>query len=82
MGGRFLAAHREEFLAAHHKRSNVESAFSAIKGEFGEHLRSRTSIAQVNKILAKLIGYNLTVLVREVFENGIAPSFVNQHSAA
>ena len=75
-------AHREEFMAAYHKRSNVESAFSAIKRKFGEHVRSRTTVAQVNEILAKLICYNLTVVVHEMFKNGIAPSFVNQNSAA
>ncbi len=32
-------------------------------------------MAQVNEILAKLICYNLTVVVHEMFENGIAPSF-------
>ncbi len=41
-----------------------------------------TQVAQVNEILAKLICHNLTVVVHEMFENGIAPSFVNQNSAA
>ncbi len=68
-------ANREEFDRNYHKRSNVESAFSAIKRKFGEHVRSRTPVAQVNEILAKLICYNLTVVVHEMFENGIAPTF-------
>jgi transposase len=68
-------AHQPEFLAAYHKRSNVESAFSAIKRKFGEHVRSRTPVAQVNEIRCKLICYNLTVVVHEMFENGIAPAF-------
>ena len=75
-------ANREEFDRRYHLRSNVESAFSAIKRKFGEHVRSRTPAAQVNEILAKLICYNLTVVVHEMYENGIAPAFVNQNSAA
>lgn len=69
-------ANREEFDRNYHKRSNVESVFSALKRKFGENVRSRTPVAQVNEILCKLIAYNLTVVVHEMFENGIAPSFV------
>jgi len=69
-------ANREEFDRNYHKRSNVESVFSALKRKFGENVRSRTPTAQVNEILCKLIAYNLTVVVHEMFENGIAPSFV------
>ena len=32
-------------------------------------------MAQVNEILCKLIAYNLTVVVHEMFENGITASF-------
>jgi transposase len=69
-------ANRGEFDRRYHRRSNVESVFSAIKRKFGENIRSRTPAAQVNEVLCKLIAYNLTVVVHEVFENGIAPSFV------
>lgn len=68
-------ANREEFDRKYHKRSNVESVFSALKRKFGENIRSRTSVAQVNEVLCKLIAYNLTVVVHEMHENGIAPSF-------
>ena len=30
----------------------------------------------MNEVLCKFIAYNLTVLVHEMFEHGIAPSFV------
>ena len=75
-------ANREEFDRRYHLRSNVESTFSAIKRKFGEHVRSRTPAAQVNEILCKLIAYNLTVVVHEMFENRIAPNFVNQNPKA
>ncbi len=71
-------ANRETFDRNYHQRSNVESMFSALKRKFGENIRSRTPVAQVNEVLCKLIAYNLTVVVHEMFENGIAPSFVKQ----
>ncbi|HLY77457.1 MAG TPA: transposase, partial [Thermoplasmata archaeon] len=75
-------ANREEFDRNYHKRSNVESVFSALKRKFGENIRSRKPVAQVNEILCKLIAYNLTVVVHEMFENGIAPNFVNRNVKA
>ena len=68
-------ANREEFDRNYHKRSNVESVFSALKRKFGENIRSKNKVAQVNEVLCKLIAYNLTVVVHEMFENGIAPHF-------
>ncbi len=68
-------ANREEFDRSYHRRSNVEAVFSALKRKFGENIRSRTKVAQMNEVLCKLIAYNLTVLVHEMFENGIAPQF-------
>jgi transposase len=68
-------ANRAEFDRNYHRRSNVESVFSALKRKFGENIRSRTPVAQVNEVLCKLIAYNLTVVVHEMFENGIAPDF-------
>ncbi len=71
-------ANREEFDRNYHKRSNAEAVFSALKRKFGENIRSRTPVAQVNEILCKLIAYNLTVVVHEMFENGIAVNFGRQ----
>jgi len=68
-------ANREEFERSYHRRSNVEAVFSALKRKFGENVRSRTPAAQVNEIISKLICYNLTVVVHEMFEHGIAPDF-------
>ncbi len=68
-------ANRDVFEQSYHRRSNVESVFSALKRKFGENIRSRTHVAQVNEILCKLIAYNLTVVVHEMFENGIVPVF-------
>ncbi|MFZ0892281.1 MAG: transposase [Thermoplasmata archaeon] len=73
-------ANRPEFDRKYHRRSNVESVFSALKRKFGENVRSRTPVAQVNEIICKLIAYNLTVVVHEMFENAIAPVFENPES--
>ncbi|MCI4327652.1 MAG: transposase [Thermoplasmata archaeon] len=75
-------ANREEFDRNYHRRSNVESVFSALKRKFGENIRSRTPTAQVNEVICKLIAYNLTVVVHEMFENGIAPEFVKHDKPA
>jgi len=73
---------REEFDSDYHKRSNVESIFSALKRKFGENVRSRNPTAQVNEILCKLICYNLSVVVHEMFEHGIAPTFQDRPGEA
>jgi transposase len=66
---------QEEFLAHYHKRSNVESTFSAIKRKFGGSVRSKRFTAQTNEILCKILCHNLTVLVHAMHELGIEPSF-------
>jgi transposase len=72
----FFQMHREEFEAKYHARSNVESVFSALKRKFGETLRSKNPVAQENELLAKVLAYNLTVLIHEIFEHGIIPDFL------
>jgi transposase len=72
----FFQMNREAFEARYHKRSNIEAAISSIKKKLGETIRSRTRIAQENELLCKLIAYNLTVVIHEMFENGINPAWV------
>jgi transposase len=66
---------REEFLQHYHKRSNVESAFSMLKRKFGDSLRSKTPTAMVNESLCKVLCHNLVVLIHEMHELGIEPTF-------
>jgi len=66
---------QEEFLAHYHRRSNVESTFSAIKRKFGGSVRSKRFTAQVTEILLKALLHNLTMLVHAMHELGIEPSF-------
>ena len=53
----------ELFIEHYHKRSNVESTNAAIKRKFGETLKSNNQVAQVNELFAKIIAYNLTVII-------------------
>jgi len=70
-----FALNREDFCEHYHKRSNVEATFSAIKRVFGDSVRSRTPIAQINEVLLKVLCHNLRVLIHEAHELGIAPMF-------
>ena len=72
---------QDEFQAAYHKRSNVESVFSSVKRKFGGAVRSKSYTAQVNEILCKLLCHNLSCLVLAMHELGIAPSFVEKAAA-
>lgn len=71
----FYQFKRDEFLAHYHKRSNVETAFSMIKGKFGGHVRSKTNRAQENEVLCKILAHNLCCLVMSMHELGIDPKF-------
>ncbi len=39
-----------EFFEHYHKRSNVETTFMAIKTKFGDTLKSKNEVAQVNEL--------------------------------
>lgn len=73
-----FSAHREEFLASYHQRSNSESTFSAIKRMFGGSVRSKKHAAQVNEVLAKALCYNLSRVTHAIYELGIATRFGSQ----
>jgi transposase len=66
---------REEFLKAYHKRSNVESTFSAIKRVFGDSVRSKTTRAQINEVLFKVLAHNIRCVIHTMYELGIEPRF-------
>lgn len=71
----YFMYNREEFLAHYHKRSNVESTFSMMKRKFGDSVRSKTDVAMVNEVLCKILCHNLVVLIHEMHELGIEPTF-------
>ncbi|MFI5395423.1 MAG: transposase [Candidatus Binatia bacterium] len=71
----FYSFHREQFLRVYHQRSNVESTFSAIKRKFGEFLRSKTPVAQINELLLKFVAHNVVCVIHSMHELGINPAF-------
>ena len=71
----FFMLNREEFLQHYHKRSNSETVFHMIKSKFGDSVRSKEWTSQVNEVLLKVLCHNITVLVHEMFELGLKPSF-------
>jgi transposase len=76
----YFQINRDDFMEHYHKRSNIEATNAAIKRKFGETLKSKNPVAQVNELLAKIIAYDLTVVIHEMYENGIHPEFLQLKS--
>jgi transposase len=74
----YFQLNRDDFMVHYHKRSNIEATNAATKRKFGETLKSKNPTAQVNELLAKIVAYNLTVVIHEMYENGINPDFLHQ----
>ena len=66
---------QSHFMASYHKRSNVESTFSMIKAKFGDRLRNKTTTAQINEALCKVLAHNLCCVIQSIYELGIEPTF-------
>ena len=71
----FYNFNREAFLEHYHKRSNVETVFSMIKMKFGGSVRAKTSVAQVNEVLCKILCHNICVLISSIYELELEPIF-------
>jgi transposase len=74
----YFKLNQEEFYQHYHKRSNVETTFSMIKGKFGERLRSKTHTAQVNEVLCKVLAHNLCCVIQSIYELGIEATFASE----
>lgn len=72
---RFYQYKQEEYMTRYHKRSNVESLFSAVKRKFSDHIRSRTPVAMVNEAYAKLLCNNLCCVIMSQVELGVEAEF-------
>jgi transposase/predicted nucleic acid-binding Zn finger protein len=66
---------KEDYLHHYHRRSNIESLFSAVKRMFGDSVRSKNEVAMKNEVLGKLLAYNITLLVHAIYELGLEPRF-------
>jgi transposase len=67
----YFCANKEDFLRRYHRRSNVESVFSAIKRVFGDFVRSKADLAMRNEVLCKIVCHNIVCLVHSMYELGI-----------
>ena len=67
---------QEEYFKTHyHKRSNVETTFSMVKGKFGDSVKAKSDTGQVNEVLLKFLCHNICVLIQEMHELGIVAAF-------
>ena len=71
----YFMGNREKFLEHYHKRSNIETAYSMIKGKFGGAPRSKSDAGQINEVLCKVLCHNISVLVQATHALGIDPTF-------
>lgn len=69
---------KEEYLHHYHRRSNIESLFSAVKRLFGDAVRSKSDTAMRNESLAKLLAYNITLLVHAIYELNLEPRLIGE----
>ncbi|MFA4960827.1 MAG: transposase [Candidatus Pacearchaeota archaeon] len=71
----FLYKH-DEFKKHYNARSNVETVFHMIKTKFKDNLRSKSSTAQINELLLKILCHNICVVIQEINELGLKGEFV------
>jgi transposase len=66
---------RDDFLEHYHRRSLVESTFSMLKAKFGEMLRSKGDVAQMNELLCKVLCHTICCVIQSMYELGIEADF-------
>lgn len=71
----FYSCNREWFEREYHKRSNAETTNAMIKMKFGERIRGRTEVPQVNELLCKVVCHNICVTIKSMYVLGIQPNF-------
>ena len=59
----------------YHKKSNIETAYSMIKGKFGGALRSKGDTGQTNEALCKILAHNICVPIQAMHALNIRPIF-------
>ena len=69
----YFTLNEDAWKGHYHKRSNVETAFSMIKGKFGDAVRAKSESGQTNEILLKCLCHNICVLIHAMHELEIGP---------
>jgi len=81
-GGAFEKAYhtfcldKDAWMNHYHRRSNVESVFSAVKRVLGDSVRAKSELAMRNEVLAKFVCHNIRCVVSAIYERGIDPTFL------
>ena len=65
------------FAEHYHRRSNVESTFSALKRKFGDFCRCKKEESQENEILCKIVCFNATILAEALLSENIHLKFMD-----
>ena len=78
----YFAMNKDAFLAHYHRRSNVETTFSAMKRKFGAGVRSKLQAAQFNEVMLKCLCHNMACLVHAIHEFNIQPEFWQPRAVA
>lgn len=68
--------HQMFFAEHYHRRSNVESTFSALKRKFGDFCRCKQPESQENEILAKIVCFNACVLAESLLSYDLKGGFI------
>lgn len=71
---------RDEFLEHYHRRSNVETVFAMIKAKFGQRLKCKTPVAQINEALCKVLAHNLCCVIKSIYGLNINASFRTENA--
>lgn len=71
----YFQLNKDEFMAHYHVRSNGESTFGALKAKFNDTLKSKTTPAQINELLLKVLCFNIVQVIHETNELGITANF-------
>jgi len=74
----YFMYNRLTFMEHYHMRSNVETAYSMIKGKFGSALRSKSDTGQINEALCKVLAHNICVLIHAIHALNIHPIFSSE----
>ncbi|MFH2020532.1 MAG: transposase [archaeon] len=71
----YFKLNQDEFLEHYHKRSNGETTVHMIKSKFGDRVRSKKWVAQVNEVLCKIIAHNICCVIQEMHELKVEAKF-------
>lgn len=74
----FFTERRKDFEYFYGQRAQVESAFSRMKRNFGEFLKSKNHQSQKNEVLLKCLCHNIACLIHEIYQRGIKVNFVDE----